>query len=72
VTVARLLTFTAASALLVVVPGPSVLFIVGRAVAMGRAVAALTAVGTATGGWCWPPWSRSGWDRYWRARKSCC
>ncbi len=49
-TVARLLTFTAASALLVVVPGPSVLFIVGRAVAMGRAVAALTAVGTATGG----------------------
>ncbi len=49
-TVATLLTFTAASALLVVVPGPSVLFIVGRAAAMGRAVAALTAVGTATGG----------------------
>jgi threonine/homoserine/homoserine lactone efflux protein len=38
-----------ASALLIVVPGPSVLFVVGRALAHGRRVAAVTAAGNALG-----------------------
>lgn len=45
----RLLTFTLAAALLVIIPGPSVLFIVGRALALGRRAAVLTAVGNAGG-----------------------
>lgn len=48
-TASTLLTFALAAALLVIVPGPSVLFIVGRALALGRAVAVATAVGNAGG-----------------------
>ena len=51
----RLLTFALASVVLVVVPGPSVVFVVSRAIAHGRR-AALRSVATAlglreTGGW---------------------
>lgn len=48
-TAATLLTFAGISALLIVVPGPSVLFIVGRALAMGRRVAVLTVLGNELG-----------------------
>ncbi|MFI6576915.1 LysE family translocator [Nocardiopsis sp. NPDC050513] len=49
-TVTTLLAFSLASALLVVVPGPSVLFVVGRAIAHGRGVAVLSVLGNALGG----------------------
>ena len=41
--------FALASFLLVVVPGPSVLFVVGRALALGRRAALLTVAGNAAG-----------------------
>lgn len=41
----RILAFAAMSFLLIVIPGPSVLFVVGRALAAGRRVALLTVVG---------------------------
>lgn len=44
-----LLAFAGLSAALIAVPGPSVLFIVGRAVAEGRRVALLTVVGNSAG-----------------------
>lgn len=48
-TAERFLSFTLAAALLIAVPGPSVLFIVGRALALGRRSALITAVGNAGG-----------------------
>ncbi|MFK0115634.1 LysE family translocator [Streptomyces sp. NPDC090994] len=45
----RLLAFAALSALLIVVPGPSVLFVVGRALAQGRRAALTTVVGNTLG-----------------------
>lgn len=47
--VATLLTFTLAGIVLVAVPGPSVLFIVGRALAHGRRAALLSVAGNTTG-----------------------
>lgn len=44
-----LLTFAALSTALIVVPGPSVMFVIGRAVALGRRAALLTVVGNAAG-----------------------
>lgn len=44
-----LLAFAVASFLLIVVPGPSVLFVVSRALAYGRRVALTTVVGNTTG-----------------------
>lgn len=44
-----LLAFAIASFLLIVVPGPSVLFVVSRALAYGRRVALTTVVGNTTG-----------------------
>jgi threonine/homoserine/homoserine lactone efflux protein len=44
-----LLAFAAVSFALIVVPGPSVLFVVGRAVAYGRRAALATVVGNAAG-----------------------
>ena len=44
-----LTSFTLAAFLLVVVPGPSVLFVVSRGVALGRRAAVVTAVGNAAG-----------------------
>ncbi|HVX42321.1 MAG TPA: LysE family translocator [Mycobacteriales bacterium] len=45
----RLLAFTLAAFLLIVVPGPSVLFVVGRGLTYGRRVAITTVLGNTTG-----------------------
>ncbi|MFD7711964.1 LysE family translocator, partial [Streptomyces sp. NPDC059786] len=45
----RLLAFAAMSFLLIVIPGPSVLFVIGRALAQGRRAALTTVVGNALG-----------------------
>lgn len=45
----HLLAFTLTTLVLVVIPGPSVLFAVGRALSVGRRAALLTVVGNATG-----------------------
>lgn len=45
----RLLAFAAMSLLLIVIPGPSVLFVVGRALAQGRRAALTTVVGNTLG-----------------------
>ncbi|MER5771562.1 LysE family translocator [Streptomyces sp. NPDC001985] len=45
----RLLAFSAMSFLLIVIPGPSVLFVVGRALAQGRRAALTTVVGNTLG-----------------------
>ncbi|MGY6019681.1 LysE family translocator [Streptomyces spinosirectus] len=45
----RLLAFAALSFLLIVVPGPSVLFVIGRALAQGRRAALTTVVGNTLG-----------------------
>jgi threonine/homoserine/homoserine lactone efflux protein len=47
--VETLLTFTLAGVVLVIVPGPSVLFIVGRALAHGRRAALTSVAGNTTG-----------------------
>lgn len=44
-----LASFTVAAFVLIVVPGPSVLFVVSRGVALGRRAAVVTAVGNAAG-----------------------
>jgi threonine/homoserine/homoserine lactone efflux protein len=46
---AQLLTFAAMSFAIIVVPGPSVLFVIGRGVALGRRAALATVVGNAVG-----------------------
>ena len=45
----RLLAFAAISFLLILVPGPSVLFVIGRALAQGRRAALTTVVGNTVG-----------------------
>lgn len=45
----RLLAFAALSTLLIVIPGPSVLFVIGRALAQGRRAALITVVGNTLG-----------------------
>ncbi|MFD5391093.1 LysE family translocator [Streptomyces sp. NPDC127074] len=45
----RLLAFAVMSFLLIVIPGPSVLFVVGRALAQGRRAALTTVIGNALG-----------------------
>ncbi|MEU4741773.1 LysE family translocator, partial [Actinosynnema sp. NPDC023658] len=45
----RLLAFAAMSFLLIVIPGPSVLFVVGRALAQGRRAALVTVLGNTLG-----------------------
>ncbi|QKW23774.1 LysE family translocator [Kitasatospora sp. NA04385] len=45
----RLLAFAAMSFLLIVIPGPSVLFVIGRALAQGRRAALTTVAGNSTG-----------------------
>ncbi len=46
---ANLLAFSLTALLIVLLPGPNVLFTIGRALALGRRAALLTVVGTATG-----------------------
>ena len=45
----RLLAFGVTAFVVIVIPGPSVLFVVGRALASGRRVAVLTVVGNTLG-----------------------
>jgi threonine/homoserine/homoserine lactone efflux protein len=45
----RLLAFAATAFVVIVIPGPSVLFVVGRALAGGRRVAVFSVLGNATG-----------------------
>lgn len=45
----NLLAFLAAAIVLVVVPGPTVLFVVGRSIALGRRIGLLSVVGNAVG-----------------------
>ena len=45
----RLLAFVATAAIVIVMPGPSVLFVISRALASGRRVAILSLVGNAVG-----------------------
>ena len=45
----RLLAFAAMSSLLIVIPGPSVLFVISRGVALGRRAAVATVLGNAAG-----------------------
>ena len=45
----RLLAFCITAFVVIIIPGPSVLFVVGRALASGRRVAVLTVVGNALG-----------------------
>jgi threonine/homoserine/homoserine lactone efflux protein len=49
VTTDRLLAFAALAFLLIVVPGPSVLFVIGRALSHGRRAALITVLGNAVG-----------------------
>jgi threonine/homoserine/homoserine lactone efflux protein len=49
VSTAHLLAFAAASFVIIVIPGPSVLFAVGRALALGRRPALLTVLGNTAG-----------------------
>jgi threonine/homoserine/homoserine lactone efflux protein len=49
VSTAQLLAFAAAAFVLIAIPGPSVLFIIGRGVALGRRAALATVVGNAAG-----------------------
>ena len=69
---ANLAAFILAAAILIAVPGPSVLFVIGRSLASGRRVGLLTVLGNALGmlpqvlavaagvGACWrSPWSPS-------------
>ena len=46
---AQLLGFMAASLVMIIIPGPGVLFVIGRALAHGRRTALATAVGHAAG-----------------------
>src|SRR5205823_9658465 len=45
----RLLTFAAAAFILIVIPGPSVLFEISRSVALGRRAGLATVIGNAAG-----------------------
>ncbi len=49
VPVSHLLTFAIAAALLIALPGPSVLFVIGRTLALGRRAGVLSVVGNASG-----------------------
>ncbi|WP_086708700.1 LysE family translocator, partial [Streptomyces antimycoticus] len=49
VSIDRLLAFAAMSLLLIVIPGPSVLFVVGRALSQGRRAALTTVIGNMLG-----------------------
>jgi hypothetical protein len=48
----HLLAFTIAAFLIILVPGPSVLFVVSRAIALGRATGVATVAGNTIGAFC--------------------
>ena len=49
VTTGQIVAFSATSLVLILIPGPGVLFIIGRALSHGRRTALATAVGHASG-----------------------
>jgi threonine/homoserine/homoserine lactone efflux protein len=49
VTTHQLLAFGLAAFIIIAIPGPSVLFVIGRALAYGRSVALLSVLATASG-----------------------
>lgn len=49
VPISHLVTFAVAAALLIALPGPSVLFVIGRTLALGRRAGLLSVVGNASG-----------------------
>src|ERR1700729_2408555 len=49
ITLGNLLGFAVASLVLIAIPGPSVLFVIGRALSLGRASAIASVVGNAVG-----------------------
>ena len=49
VSIGQVLAFAVASFILIVIPGPSVLFVIGRALAHGRRTAPAMVVGNAAG-----------------------
>ena len=65
VSAGQLAAFAAAAFVLTVIPGPSVLFAVGRALAYGRATALATVAGNAVGLESWPyawRWAPARWS----------
>ena len=69
--VASVLAFAVASVILIVIPGPSVLFTVGRALAYGRRTALATVCGNAAGNYLVASAWRSAWARWSSARPRC-
>ena len=67
----QLLAFGVAAFVLIAIPGPSVVFMIGRALAYGRGVALATVLGNASA--CWSCWcsSRSASASWSRSRSSC-
>ena len=49
ISVSTLLAFTLASAIIIVIPGPSVLFVIGRSLALGRRAGLLSVLGNEAG-----------------------
>jgi threonine/homoserine/homoserine lactone efflux protein len=64
----RFLAFAAMSLLVIVIPGPSVLFVIGRALAHGRRTAVATALGNVFGSYLLVWRSRSASARWWSDR----
>jgi threonine/homoserine/homoserine lactone efflux protein len=64
----HVLTFAALSLVLIVIPGPSVVFIVGRALAVGRQAILTTVVGNAAGEYAQVTAVALGLGCYWRDR----
>lgn len=63
------LAFAAMSLLVIVIPGPSVLFVIGRALAHGRRTALATVLGNVVGSYGLVVASRWGSVRWWSARR---
>ena len=61
----RILAFAAMSLLVIAIPGPSVLFVIGRALAHGRRTAVATAIGNVPARTCWWWRSRSASAHWW-------
>ena len=51
VSAGQIAAFAAAALVLIVIPGPGVLFVIGRALAHGRRTALLSVAGHAAGNW---------------------
>ncbi|MBV8218025.1 MAG: hypothetical protein JO325_06155 [Solirubrobacterales bacterium] len=67
----HLVAFLLTVYVLILIPGPSVLFVISRGVALGRRAALATVVGNASGFALQLVLWRSEWARWWRARTRC-